>query len=109
MKCRNPKIVNAPRRHFRHKAKLHLVREEGRVNLFISVENGHTNPCGSPGKDWKYCSPKSVLLDTESRRGSVANMIEKAEALSDMLGLPIIDEVFGIPIDWKPRNQKDAA
>jgi hypothetical protein len=102
---RKAKVIPPPRRHSRAKAALHLVSEDGRVCLFVSVENGHTNPCGSPGKDWKYCSPKSVLLDSESKRGAtVAHIIERAESLSDMLGLPIIDEVFGTPIDWKPRK-----
>jgi hypothetical protein len=108
MECRKAKLISAPKRHQRAKAALHLVKEDGRVCLFISVGNGHTNPCGSPGKDWKYCSPKSVLLDTETRRGlTVAHMIEKAESLSDMLGIPIIDEIFGIPIDWKPRQKHE--
>lgn len=103
---RKPKIIAAPKKHTRSKAALHLVREDGRVCLFVSVANGHMNTCGTPGVDWKYCSPKSVLLKAESPRGStVANMLEVAESLSDMLGLPIIDEVFGIPIDWKPRSK----
>lgn len=105
MKCRKPRIIQAPRKHERGKAALHLVREDGRVQLFVSVGNGHTNPCGSPGKDWKYCSPKNVLLESEQKRGiTVAHIIEKAESLSDMLGLPIIDEVFGVPVDWKANK-----
>lgn len=102
MRCRKPKVIPAPRKHSRAIAALHLVREDGRVNLFISVANGHTNPCGSPGKDWKYCSPKSVLLESEQKRGiTVAHIIEKAD---DMLGIPIVDEIFGQPVDWKVKK-----
>lgn len=108
-KCRNPKIVPAPKKHFRDKTALHLIKGDGgRVELYISVGDGHNNPCGTPGKDWKYCSPRSVLLDCEGRRSgtTVALMIDKAESLSDMLGIPIVDEIFGIPIDWKPRSKR---
>ena len=108
MKCRKAKVIPAPARHNRAKAKLHLLSENGRICLFLSVENGHLNTCGTPMKDWKYCSPKSVLLDVETKRGqTVSHMIEKAECISDMLGIPMVDEVFGIPIDWKPRKRQE--
>jgi hypothetical protein len=110
MKCRKRKVIPAPKGHKRQSAALHLVSEEGRICLFLSVGNGHLNQCGTPQVDWRYCSPKSVLLDAETKRGqTVAHMIEKAECISDMLGIPIVDEVFGIPIDWKPRKRQDAA
>lgn len=88
------------------KPELVLCREDGRVSLFISVNNGHLQNCGTPGVDWRYMSPKSVLIDCESGRGRKAgSLIEMARCLAKMTGYKLRDELVKCDIGRHSRLQ----
>lgn len=76
------------------KPELILCRDNGRVSLFISVNNGHLNTCGTENVDWRYLSPKSILLEVESGRGrNAGHIISVAQNLQKMTGFKLRDEL----------------
>lgn len=81
------------------KPEIILCREEGRVSLYISVDNGHLQRCGTPGVNWRYRSPKSILLEVETGRGRRAgDIIDMGRCLADMTGYKLRDELTACDI-----------
>lgn len=79
----------------RSKPELILCREDGRVTLFMSIDNGHLKTCGSPGVDWRYMSPKSICIEVESKRSGrgAGSIIEMAQCMAKMTGYKLRDEL----------------
>jgi hypothetical protein len=84
-----------------------LCRDDGRVALFISVNDYHLNSCGSPEKDWRYLSPKSICLGTESGRGtSAGHLIKLAQCLAKMTGYKLRDELVSCDLSTMGRDMR---
>ncbi len=91
--------------HGTGKPEIVLCREDGRVCCFLSVDNYHLNPCGSPGVDWKYSSPKSIMVWAESGRGqSAGHIIENSQFLAKMTGYKMRDELTACDIGKNRRR-----
>ena len=84
------------------KPELILCRDEGRVTLFLAVNDGHLQTCGTPGVNWRYMSPKSICLGVESNRGRGAGgLIEMAQCMAKMTGYRLRDELVKCDIRKK--------
>lgn len=85
------------------KPEIVLCREDSRVSCFLSVADGHLKACGSPSVDWKYMSPKSILLWVEGRSSIAGSVIEKAQCLAKMTGFRLRDELTACDIGRKRK------
>lgn len=87
-----------------------LCRDDGRVACFISVKNYHLNTCGVPGRDWRYLSPKSICLGTESGRGgpSAGHLISMAKCLATMTGFKLRDELLSCDTRTSGKDMRNS-
>jgi hypothetical protein len=60
-----------------------------RVACFLSRGDAWRNPCGTPDKDWRYDSPKSIMLWVEGRNTRAGQILTRAHNLAIMLHIKL--------------------
>lgn len=60
-----------------------------RVACFLCRGDGWKNMCGTPDKDWRYNSPKSIMLWVEGRNVRAGSILAQANNLAVMLSLKL--------------------